>query len=491
MAQVHGATIVDISEFHFDPSRVEFVSVVKASEGTRTRAPRASQRSRPLLFSLLSCDRALRCGSLYIDDICGHAVRWQVLGIGSFSCVHIATREDDGRKVAIKVFHHPVSRGLKSPSNSKHSGKAWLQNANKGTHTPIDARRRHFDPRRMKDEESDDYLRRDAESFKCEVSLLADTSLRHPHILAYLGHGFAPTESGGLAGFIVTEYIVGIDLYAYVRRAALSGGQDVVTGGDDRGISDPVTDLERPGPLTLPLIIKIGRQLATAIAHLHKHGVVHRDIKETNVMMTQASRDAILLDLGLAFRMAPASSNKAAGGTLERSSSTAAMQPTALTTTHELEEGGFGIRGYRAPEVLRHLPYTLAVDVFGFGRILINMLSSYHAPPKRYSLTALRARVIETFAVEGCCPRSLECWAYENIFCKVTCSQRWPRELQDLVRRCLSVTPASRPTMKDIASQLAQMSGGNGSTTRAATRPSKEAPDDAHVAQNIFPRIAE
>ena len=155
-----------------------------------------------------------------------------MLGIGSFSCVHIATREIDGRKVAIKVFHHPVSRGLKSPSNSKHSGKAWVQKGLASNSDSFTRRRRVSDPRRMRHEDSDDYIRRDAQSFKCEVSLLADSSLRHPNILAYLGHGFAPTATDGLAGFIVTDYIEGLDLYAYVRHAALGGGPSAANGTD-------------------------------------------------------------------------------------------------------------------------------------------------------------------------------------------------------------------------------------------------------------------
>ena len=132
-------------------------------------------------------------------------------------------------------------------------------------------------------------------------------------------------------------------------------------------------------------------------------------------MITQASRDAILLDLGLAYRMGTPVSPTGAPGTLA-----AAMQPASLTTTHELEQGGFGIRGYRAPEVLRHLPYTLAVDVFAFGRIMINMLSRCVCEP--FDLSSLSSALpspAEYGARLWQCPCAAEAAQCHRIVCQV------------------------------------------------------------------------
>jgi serine/threonine-protein kinase len=62
----------------------------------------------------------------------------------------------------------------------------------------------------------------------------------------------------------------------------------------------PVTSLmKKEGRLDEQRCLRIGIQVARALAHAHKHGIVHRDIKPENVMLT-ASGTAKLCDLGLA-----------------------------------------------------------------------------------------------------------------------------------------------------------------------------------------------
>jgi serine/threonine-protein kinase len=62
----------------------------------------------------------------------------------------------------------------------------------------------------------------------------------------------------------------------------------------------PVTSLmKREGRLDEQRCLRIGVQVARALAHAHKHGIVHRDIKPENIMLTSAG-GAKLCDLGLA-----------------------------------------------------------------------------------------------------------------------------------------------------------------------------------------------
>lgn len=91
--------------------------------------------------------------------------------------------------------------------------------------------------------------------------------LDHPHIVRATDAGF----DGGVP-FLVMELLDGID------------GQSLV---------------QQHGPLPIIDALEITRQLAIALAYAHSHGLVHRDVKPSNMMLL---KDATvkLLDLGLA-----------------------------------------------------------------------------------------------------------------------------------------------------------------------------------------------
>ena len=73
-------------------------------------------------------------------------------------------------------------------------------------------------------------------------------------------------------------------------------------------------------------------QLALAIKYLHKYGIVHRDLKLENIMMTDKSEQSIpkLVDFGLAKIIGP----------------------------NEKANEPFGTLGYVAPEILLKKPYN-------------------------------------------------------------------------------------------------------------------------------------
>ena len=84
-------------------------------------------------------------------------------------------------------------------------------------------------------------------------------------------------------------------------------------------------------------------QLTLAVQFLHSLGIVHRDIKLENVMMSDSSEHAIpkLADFGLAKIVGPS----------------------------EKADEPFGTLGYAAPEVLRKEPYGAACDLWSLGCI--------------------------------------------------------------------------------------------------------------------------
>ena len=59
--------------------------------------------------------------------------------------------------------------------------------------------------------------------------------------------------------------------------------------------------VERSGPLTPRLAMKVMQEVAWALAYAHQRGVIHRDIKPDNIMLERASDRAIVTDFGIAL----------------------------------------------------------------------------------------------------------------------------------------------------------------------------------------------
>src|SRR3989475_13163731 len=96
--------------------------------------------------------------------------------------------------------------------------------------------------------------------------------VRHPNIISRLGHGTAFDLSGTAFHYIVLEYLGGGDLAMLCRQA----------------------------PLKLDRALQYLQQICAGLAHAHECGVIHRDIKPQNLLLTSDHETLKIADFGVA-----------------------------------------------------------------------------------------------------------------------------------------------------------------------------------------------
>lgn len=108
------------------------------------------------------------------------------------------------------------------------------------------------------------------ENFRNEA--IALDRVRHPNIISRLGHGTAIDLSGRTFHYLVLEFMTGGDLAALCRRH----------------------------PLTLEQTLFFIEQTCAGLSHAHSQGVIHRDIKPHNLLLTADRRTVKITDFGVA-----------------------------------------------------------------------------------------------------------------------------------------------------------------------------------------------
>jgi eukaryotic-like serine/threonine-protein kinase len=251
---------------------------------------------------------------------------------------------------------------------------------------------------------------------RLEREARAVSSLNHPHICTLYDIG-----REGTADYLVMECLEGETLASRLER----------------------------GPLPVADLLRCAVQIGDALDKAHRLGLVHRDLKPGNVMLTKSG--AKLLDFGLAR-----STRSAAGP--------GPMTALATMTRPLTAEGTIvGTFQYMAPEQLEGSEADARSDIFAFGLILYEMATGRRAFEGKTQASVIAAILKEE-------PRPM-----------ADARQPHPPSLQRLVATCLRKDPDERrQTMHDVALDLRWIEeeigrgGGDTGTARSPARRRRE-----------------
>jgi eukaryotic-like serine/threonine-protein kinase len=139
-----------------------------------------------------------------------------------------------------------------------------------------------------------------------------------------------------------------------IHEVGESGGEAFIAMELVEG--EPLSTVIAGGALSVRRVLRIGCQLADALAHAHDRGVIHRDLKSGNVMVTPDGRLKVL-DFGLATSFSPKKLEDA----------------TTAIASPELDGKIVGTLPYMAPEQLRGRPPDPRSDIWALGVMLYEM----------------------------------------------------------------------------------------------------------------------
>jgi serine/threonine protein kinase/Tol biopolymer transport system component len=203
---------------------------------------------------------------------------------------------------------------------------------------------------------------------------------------------------------------------------------------------ETLADRLMKGPLPPEQVLKYGVEICEGLEKAHRSGVVHRDLKPGNIMLTKTG--AKLMDFGLAKEtMSPS---------LDASALTAAASGQPLT-----EKGTIvGTFQYMSPEQLQGHEADARSDIFALGAVLYEMITGKRAFPGKSQISVASA-ILEKDPEPITASRPMS-----------------PPALDRVVKSCLAKDPDDRwQTVHDVKLQLKHIAEGGSQAGEAGRVP--------------------
>ncbi|CAL4989476.1 unnamed protein product [Urochloa decumbens] len=209
------------------------------------------------------------------------------------------------------------------------------------------------------------------DEFKQEICMLREVD--HPNIVRFIGSGTKPPQF-----YIITERMSRGSLFDFLHN--------------------------EHNVLDLPTTLKYALDVCRGMSYLHQKDIIHRDLKSANLLL---GKDHVVkvADFGLARFQDPQGAMTAETGTYR----------------------------WMAPEVINHQPYDNKADVYSFGIVLSELMTS------KIPYTGMTPIQAAVGVKQGLRPKLPE--------------NAHPR-LLNLVQRCWEALPSDRPTFTDIVTEL-------------------------------------
>ncbi len=173
--------------------------------------------------------------------------------------------------------------------------------------------------------------------------------------------------------------------------------------------------LEAAGKLPVKTALELARQVYTTLGAAHESGVVHRDVKPSNVLVDKDYSNARLMDFGIAIIKE--------------------LDTFEQKVFHTIEGGVTGTPEYMSPEQAAGETLTPSSDLYSMGVVLYHMLSGRLPFESETSGGVITRHMIEA-------PLPLT---------KADSSLKGqPKELSQLVDRLLDKNPAKRPDLAEV-----------------------------------------